>query len=662
MVDLHSLLHGDLSRNEDGFYSVSTESGNGIAVTFPFSFVGEGKAYLRESDIHIFIRDSDPASATYNELTEIIEEFSFPTENTVTMVTIIDSPIDETSNIIIRRIMPKDTTFANVNTDAVFRSAVLNNSFLQSLYVVHEALDGFLGGSGSLPLAVAELSSRVDRCLRVGSLDEVDTDNLIIPVDRVNKYMTFNTEGEVVMTSGTDGIPPDEVNGNLFWQGSFNVWQLGVAFDDFTSRADVMDGWSFARAASSDKEVLIIQQEGAVRLQRFTGDVKTDAWYLVGNSDQRATSEYAGKTIYLKTSIRGNGLTGNVSLRVQYTTYSDLQKITAFDGVYPVAHTTLLLQDVTPVSGTTEFQIFNTTVAIPEEATQIALCYIYEPTGTALSEEWFELDGVSKTNRPYLSLPPVPFETALRKARIRIKKSYAYSVAPRSVATLGALTAVSLGLDSLTDSVLAAEVEDMLYPPMVTIWRVTGGGLGATFSNETQGTELTALVSEISTRGFRLETSVKANAYENVVFEPVFGAVTANYTLKDGKGIRVGNQCSVDIEMEYDTLSLADTSDIQIITMPFGGSAKNGAGVATVNIVASTGLAFLATDTVIAGFHPTSGVTLTLSRSGGGNPIYDYNDGKMNASGTILMSCNFMNGFDYNMNTYSAQYELRSTI
>ncbi len=199
MVDLHELLHGSLSRNEEGFYSFSTAEGNGVDVTFPFAFVGVGKAYLRESDIHVFLRDSDPTSPTYQSLTEIVEDFAFPTENTITMLTVVDAPTDGSNNIVIRRIMPKDTIFANVETDSIFRKRVLNNSFLQSLYVVHEALDGFLGANESVPVQIADLHDRVEHCLRVNRDDTVDNANLVLPYDRTNKFISFDSEGSIFL-------------------------------------------------------------------------------------------------------------------------------------------------------------------------------------------------------------------------------------------------------------------------------------------------------------------------------------------------------------------------------------------------------------------------------------------------------------------------------
>lgn len=221
MTDLHEVLHGTLSRNESGFYSVSTAKGDGVAVTFPFSFVGEGKAYLQTGDIHIFIRDADPESTNYGDLTEILDDLLFPTENTVTLPTSVPSPIDGNSNITIRRIMPKDTTFASVETDAIFRREVLNNSFLQSLYVVHEALDGFLS------------EGLLDNTIRVSSSDPVDRNGLILPLNRGNLFLSFNTNGTVKLTEGitnTNDVGNATIN-DLSIRHTFNTIAEFKSFD-----------------------------------------------------------------------------------------------------------------------------------------------------------------------------------------------------------------------------------------------------------------------------------------------------------------------------------------------------------------------------------------------------------------------------------------------
>ena len=458
-----------------------------------------------------------------------------------------------------------------------------------------------------------------------------------------------------------DEIPSDSLEGNLLWQGSLNVWQRGFAFDDFTSRVGVMDGCSFSRAGPSDGEILVIQQADSARIQRLTGDTNTDACYLVLNMDHDQTEVIAGNGTFFKTSIRGNALTGPVSVRIQYTTYSDLQKITAFDGIYDVGHNELVTQVITPTSGVETFEVFDTILNIPSEAKQVSLVFIYEPTGTSPAEEWIEFLAVSNTVRPHSNVTTTPFGTGIEQAQRQYRKSYAYDSFPRTISNFGALSDSSKGTGTTSDSVLSESFDvSMLYAPTVTVRRPSGGGSGVDFTNETTGDNVVALVSITSSKGFRIEAAAKADAYTISDFTPVFGSVTAAYTKQDGRIIKDGDIASFYIDMEYNTLDLADTSDITIGGLLFGGADNDGMGNLTLNVNASTGFNLLVTDVIYPIILSTGGSSIAFTRSTGVN--YDYNDGKMNAAGRILMSGSYKTSEIYGINTYSAQYEAEARL
>lgn len=507
-------------------------------------------------------------------------------------------------------------------------------------------------------------------------LDEVATANPLT-TDNIGNYAFKVADNiyDIIIREGTgDEVKIEKVeisellgphltgiNVNLLWQGSMNVWQRGFAFDDFTSRVMVMDGWRFSRAAASDSEILVIQQGDFARVQRLQGDTNTDICYLSGNMEHDTTKAIAGRDIFIKTGIRANALTGPVSIRVQYTTYSDLQKITEFDGVYSVGHNEILTQVITPTNGVETFEVFDTVLNIPAEAKQVSIVYIYEPTGTSPAEEWFEFSGVSITDRPYSNIPEVPFIEAIDSAQRRYRKSYAYDSFPRTISNFGALTAVSKGQDALTDSVFPADFDvSMLYAPTITVRTPSGGGSGVTFYNETKDAQLTAIVNIISSKGFRIEGADKAVGYEIGTFTPTLGSVTVNYIVQNGTFIKDGDTVNFEIEIQYDTLNLPDTSDVHILGLPFGGADKNGVGNVTLNIAASTGFNLLITDVVYPIFLATSGAAIAFTRSTGVN--YDYNDGKMNAAGTILLSGSYKTSEVYDINTYSTHYEAEADI
>lgn len=130
---------------EAGPYSYSEAKGDGVAVTFPFSFVGPAPGYIRQEDIRPFIRVSDVNNVTYNTYTEIDYNTNpwVISGNQITFANPIETALDNENNLRIRRIMPKSSAYATTNVNDIFKKTVINNSFLQQLYSQHEVLDGF---------------------------------------------------------------------------------------------------------------------------------------------------------------------------------------------------------------------------------------------------------------------------------------------------------------------------------------------------------------------------------------------------------------------------------------------------------------------------------------------------------------------------------------
>lgn len=102
---------------------------DGFTRDYAFSFVGEDKGYLRDSDLLVTV-DGVPV------------QFALTSPNTLLLE---DTP-EEGKVILIRRVMPKDRTYADFRKGNNFREQVINNSFLQTLYTIHELLDGYFSG------------------------------------------------------------------------------------------------------------------------------------------------------------------------------------------------------------------------------------------------------------------------------------------------------------------------------------------------------------------------------------------------------------------------------------------------------------------------------------------------------------------------------------
>lgn len=103
---------------------------DGFTRDYSFSFVGEDKGYLRNSDIEVTV-DKVPVG------------FSLTSTNSL----LLDEAPEVGKDILIRRVMPKDRTYADFRKGNNFREQVINNSFLQTLYTIHELLDGYFSGN-----------------------------------------------------------------------------------------------------------------------------------------------------------------------------------------------------------------------------------------------------------------------------------------------------------------------------------------------------------------------------------------------------------------------------------------------------------------------------------------------------------------------------------
>lgn len=107
-------------------FSYVTKTGDGSRTSFTFAFEGQDQGYLRESDIVVIV-----------DGTEV--PFTLLSSNTLELQ---EAP-SSGAEILIRRVMPKGVPFADFTRGNNFGQDVLNNSFLQLLYVVHELLDGW---------------------------------------------------------------------------------------------------------------------------------------------------------------------------------------------------------------------------------------------------------------------------------------------------------------------------------------------------------------------------------------------------------------------------------------------------------------------------------------------------------------------------------------
>lgn len=107
-------------------FSYSQHTGDGTTRAFTFSFVGQDEGYIRDDDIVAFVDDVERV-------------ITLTSSNTLEFA---EAPA-EGSEVLIRRVMPKETPYSDFRRGNNFGQENINNSFLQLLYAVHEILDGY---------------------------------------------------------------------------------------------------------------------------------------------------------------------------------------------------------------------------------------------------------------------------------------------------------------------------------------------------------------------------------------------------------------------------------------------------------------------------------------------------------------------------------------
>ena len=115
-------------------FSYQEQTGDGVTTVFPFSFSGRGTGYIRVADIVV----------TVNGV--VTTDFTLSGSNQVQFNSAPPAPVAPWvgPNIMIRRVVPKDTPYADFSRGNNFGQEQMNFTVLQQLYALHEFLDGFL--------------------------------------------------------------------------------------------------------------------------------------------------------------------------------------------------------------------------------------------------------------------------------------------------------------------------------------------------------------------------------------------------------------------------------------------------------------------------------------------------------------------------------------
>jgi hypothetical protein len=297
---------------------------------------------------------------------------------------------------------------------------------------------------------------------------------------------------------------------------------------------------------------------------------------------------------------------------------------------------------------------YESAVTIPTDATQVQLRFTHVPVGTAGTNDWFEIEelflivGAVKPTLEVLS-----YAEAFIRAEAEYRKSYNYDTVAGSVATAGALEVSGIGTTTIAEEIFnVALARPMRVTPTITLYNPSTGNSGS-MRNLTDSTNINVTAANIGTNGFVIEPSSIGESLKYSTFVPAISSVTVTETAVVGKYTEVGDICFFDVDITYNTLDTADSSDINIVLTGAPAAATNGVGAVNVNIQASTGFTFGISDTFIPTLF-TSSLTIAMTDGTGAN--WDYNDSKMAASGRVVFAGFYRTAKTSGRKLYSVHY------
>jgi len=236
-------------------FSYVNRSGNGSEKAFTFSFEGQDDGYIREEDLVVTVGG-------------VLAPFSLLSSNTLELV---DAPPIGEGNVLIRRIMPKDVPYADFKRGNNFGQEVLNNSFLQLLYVVHEILDGFFPEGYTVRDAVVFLEDvMLNADLYVdGKVEVTNSDstigNSVVNFEKGDERYKVPFDEAVVALQSADANLQNQLTGNVPLAASaFSPisWHDQVIQNSVTIPDD-KNAWSFGPVMSVAQGVAVTLGEGS---------------------------------------------------------------------------------------------------------------------------------------------------------------------------------------------------------------------------------------------------------------------------------------------------------------------------------------------------------------------------------------------------------------
>ena len=235
------------------------------------------------------------------------------------------------------------------------------------------------------------------------------------PLTTKGDLYTYSTDNArlAVGANGTSLVADSSQTTGLGWtatpaasnpviNSNMSVWQRGTSISVAASSAAVYtaDRWQINAVAASQACTVSRQATGdttnlaniqyAFRFQRNSGQTGLNNMQIAQSFESINSIPFAGKTVtfsfYARAGANYSSASNALPVYVASGTGTDQNILSGLTGVtYPINSTATL---------TTTWQRFTYTGTIPTTSTQLAISAYYTPTGTAGTNDYFEITGV----------------------------------------------------------------------------------------------------------------------------------------------------------------------------------------------------------------------------------------------------------------------------
>lgn len=264
-------------------------------------------------------------------------------------------------------------------------------------------------------------------------------------------YTSTNVEG-ALQEIGAELRETSETSVNYLWAGEFQTWPMGHAAESSAvQRVQCPAGVTIGRTTLADG--IVVQhirgnyRSDALRVIRTAATTNTSNATVVLNLTAEETKPFRGQEcvlqFYPQKSSAYTG--GDLGYRVQYSLEQE-QPILNGDGTYTNGNVNLVSETValTTTPRARDNPVF-ATFTVPQNATQVSVCFVINWVGTAPVYDYIDLEAVTiSLGNKIALLAPIPFVDILQKSATRYQSTYNYG-APRGSATeQGAVQAVAI--------------------------------------------------------------------------------------------------------------------------------------------------------------------------------------------------------------------------